>query len=317
MAKVRMLVGLALVLTMGVCQGETLLDVDFTKPDPKGFVIAAVDGNAAQLLDPKTSGVTQVLSLTQNKGGQQGIVWTELKRQVPSFSYIADIRVRWAPVDDEGNEVNPCPADGMALAFADVGIDAAGTAGGNLGLFNNPDVIGRFIALDINTWYGQGLGLGTGDAAGEAAENCQAAYQGGETISFANMKPDFEGAQEDPDTGRSGYDRHSNQGYKGDPAKGGHKLGITRLPQGMKIVNGGLYRYHWNVDSATNTMTVYITGLDDSNKQFQKVKVTEIKSGKPVLDFQGRWGITAATGGAVQYTEVFRVRIDSPMIEPL
>jgi hypothetical protein len=311
MAKVRMLLGLALALTMGVSQAETLLDVDFTKPDPKGFVIATVDSNAAQLLDPGTAGVTQVMSLTQNEGSQQGIIWTELKRQVPSFSFIADIRVRWQTDDPE----SACPADGMALAFADTGTDAAGTAGGNLGLFNNPDQIARFIALDINTWYGQGLGLGTGAEAGEAAGNCRDAYQGGETIAFANMKPDFEGSMEDPDTGRAGYDRHSNEGYKGDPAKGGHKLGITRLPQGMRIVNGGTYRYQWDVDGATNTMTVYVTGLDENNKQFQKVKVAEIQSGKPVLDFEGRWGITAATGGAVQITEVFRARVDVPKLD--
>jgi hypothetical protein len=47
------------------------------------------------------------------------------------------------------------------------------------------------------------------------------------------------------------------------------------------------------------------------------VKVTEIKSGVPVLDFEGRWGLTAATGGAVQWTDVLNARIDVPMIEPL
>lgn len=64
-------------------------------------------------------------------------------------------------------------------------------------------------------------------------------------------------------------------------------------------------------------MTVYITGLEEGNSQFQKVKVAEIKSGPPVLNFSGRWGISGATGGAVQFTEVRRARIDVPMIDPL
>jgi hypothetical protein len=308
--KVHHLLGIvALALTASICQAETLVNTDFST----GSAGWALNGDA-QLRDVNGR---QVLSLTQNEGSQTGVVWTELKRSAPSFSFTADIRVRFLQIDEDGNEYNPCPADGMALAFADTGSDVMGATGGNIGLFGNQDELARFIALDINTWYGQGLGLGSGSEAGAPAENCRAAYQGGETISFANMAPDFEGAQEDENTGRDGYNRHSDQGYKGDPAKGGHKLGITRLPQGMRIVNGGAYRYQWNVDGATNTMSVYVTGLDDNNNQFQKVKVAEIQSGKPVLNFDGRWGITAATGGAVQHTEVLSARIDVPMIDPL
>jgi len=88
----------------------------------------------------------------------------------------------------------------------------------------------------------------------------------------------------------------------------------------MKLVNGGFYRYQWNVDGVNNTMTVYVTGLEESNKQFQKVKVIEAKfdpAKVKIADFEGRWGMSAATGGAVQFTEVARARIDSPMIEPL
>ena len=112
------------------------------------------------------------------------------------------------------------------------------------------------------------------------------------------------------------YDRHTGVNSNENPQRGGMKLGQVGFPQGLKLVNGGTYRYQWNVDGATNMMTVYITGLDENNKQFQKVKVTQITSGVPVLDFEGRWGLTAATGGAVQHTEVLAARIDAPMIDP-
>ena len=31
----------------------------------------------------------------------------------------------------------------------------------------------------------------------------------------------------------------------------------------LKVVNGGWYRYQWNVDAAAGTMTAYVTGLDE------------------------------------------------------
>jgi hypothetical protein len=299
MRRATTLLTLALFLTAsGICWGETLVNTDFSKGST-GWVL----NQDAQL---ETFSGRQVLSLTRNEGSQTGVAWTDVRRRVPSFSFIADIRVRFDPPSD-----GACPADGMTLAYADTSTSAVGGGGGNLGLFNNPDEIGTFIALDINTWYGQGLGGG---------RNCHALNSISETIAFAVMKKDCSTCLESPESGRSGdnaYDRHTGVNSNENPERGGMKLGQSRLPQGMKIVNGGTYRYQWNVDGATNTMTCYVTGLDDNNKQFQKVKVTEIKSGVPVLDFEGRWGLTAATGGAVQWTDVFNVRIDVPMIEPL
>jgi len=295
MGKIRMLMGLAVAMTASLCRAETLVNSDFSKGST-GWVL----NNAAQLV---TVGDRQVLSLTQNETSQAGIVWTELKRRVPSFSFIADLRIRFEP-PDEGS----CPADGMAVAFADAGPNAEGGAGGNLGLFGNPDDLGTFIALDINTWYAQGLGGGL---------NCHASRSISETVSFAVLKTNCDTCQRSPESGRTSYDRHTGVNSYEDPVKGGIKLGQTGFPEGMKLVNGGAYRFQWNVDGATNTMTCFVTGLEERNKQFQKVKVAEIKSGIPTLDFEGRWGITAATGGAVQHSEVLTARIDVPMIEPL
>jgi hypothetical protein len=288
------IVSLAFVV-ISAASADTLINTDFSKGST-GWVLnndatlATVDGR-------------QLMQLTVEATSQTGVIWTELKRTVPSFSFIADMRVRWT---QEGMDINSCPADGMALAFADAPTDAVGGTGGNIGLFANPDVLGRFIALDINTWYGQGLG--TGDCSTNTAK--------GETLAFNNMKIDCPGCLDDEETGRSGYDRHVGQDKPGDPAKGGIRTGQVAIPAGMKIVNGGAWRYHWNVDGATNTVTAYMTGLDDANKQFQKVKVLEVKSGIPVLDFEGRWGVTATTGGAVQITEVFAARIEAPMVAP-
>jgi hypothetical protein len=61
-----------------------------------------------------------------------------------------------------------------------------------------------------------------------------------------------------------------------------------------------------------------VTGLNDSNKQFQKVKVLEqkIAASLGAIDFEGRFGMTAATGGAYIHSDIAAVRIDSPMIDP-
>jgi hypothetical protein len=39
--------------------------------------------------------IAQVLELTSSEENQASAVWTELKQQVPSFSFIAEVRVRY------------------------------------------------------------------------------------------------------------------------------------------------------------------------------------------------------------------------------
>lgn len=266
-----------LTLTTLAARAETLVSTDFSKGST-GWVLSGT----AQLLDPATAGVSQVLALTQNDYSQTGVAWTEISRRVPSFSLTADVRIRHQA---EGFSV--CPADGMALVFAPVETSATGNGGGSLGIFG----IERFTAFELNTYHGQGLGEGDCNDGGNVTFGFDVIYPGS-------------------DDARSG-------GSQGTPDAGGPKIGQIVPPNGMTVVNGGFYRYQWNV-AADGMMTVYATGLEESNRQIQKVKVLEVKfPNASAIDFAGRWGLTAATGGAVQHVEILTARIDAPMIDPL
>jgi hypothetical protein len=288
MVKVRTLLGVvALALTMSASQAATLLETDFSQ-NSTGWVL----NGTAQLLDPQTAGVTQLLSLTQHEGSQTGTAWTEIAQQVPSFSFTADMRIRWdaAKAEEVGSDTS-CPADGIAMVFAPVATDAQGTGGGGLGLIG----LETFTAFELNTWRGQGLGDETQRATCDSGNHV--------TFAFDVFTPET-------------ADPTRVDGVAGTPETGGAKIGQVVPPSGMQVVNGGLFRYQWNV-AEDGTMAVYVTGLEDSNNAIQKVKVLEVKFPSSPINFEGRWGLTAATGGATQYSEVLRARIDSPMIEPL
>jgi hypothetical protein len=269
----------------GACRAATLVSTDFSKGDTQGWVlngdqvkIVEVAGDAAHV---------KALLLTSDDGGQPGVAWTTAKFKVPSFSYIADVQIRH-------DFSLGCPADGFAISFANVDdTSTVGGGGGALGLFGGPD---RFTAFEINTWRDQG--------AGTEADRADCTSGKNETFSIDLINPDVE-------------DNARVPGDNGAPDKGGPKIGQIVPPAGMKIVNGGFYRYQWNV-APDSTMTVYVTGLSDGNKQFQKVKVLEVKIDPALkaIDFEGRFGLHAATGGAFQITEVAAVRIESPIVEP-
>jgi hypothetical protein len=284
----------ALALTMSASQAATLIDTDFSKGSA-GWVL----NQDAQLLDPQTAGITQVLSLTQHLGSQTGTAWTEMSQKVDSFSFIADIRIRFssALTEETGGDPN-CPADGVVMGFAPVEADFVGGGGGSISLFSGE--VETFTSMVINTWRGAGNGNDDERAVCDNGKN--------ETFEFGVVTPSY------------GDFTRPQDGIVRTPDEGGSKINQVNPPSGMKLVNGGFYRYQFNVDGVNNTMAVYVTGLDESNKQFQKVKVIEAKfdaAKVKVLDFQGRWGLAAATGGAVQFTDVARARIDSPMIDPL
>jgi hypothetical protein len=85
----------------------------------------------------------------------------------------------------------------------------------------------------------------------------------------------------------------------------------------MQILNGGFYRYQWNV-AEDGTMQVFVTGVSRINRQFQQVKVLEAKI-DPALQpirFPGRFGLSAGTGGASIGVAVAAARIDSPVEPP-
>jgi hypothetical protein len=262
-----------------VCPAETLVETDLAH-GATGWVL---NGDAHLL----TIGGRQVLSLTQNEEIQIGVAWTELKRRVPSFSFIADVRVRFHPP-----EPGSCPADAMTMVFAPVATDAVGASGGALGLVGGVDT---FTCFEINTWWEQ-------DRDRPAAErDCASGKYA--AFAFDWISPQIEYSNRLP-------------GENGTPEKGGPKIGQVRPPAGLQIVNGGWYRYQWNADGATNTMSIYVTGLEERNKQFQKVEVLKVKFPKNPIDFEGRFGLTATTGGSVQHVDITAVRIEAPMIAP-
>jgi Bacterial lectin len=285
MRNARTLLALILALAAGtVGHAATLVATDFSQ----GAAGWHLNGKA-KLASINGDSRAQVLSLTQNAGNQRATAWSEMSFKIPSFSFIADVRIRFEP-----GGIGDCPADGVALAFAPVPADALGGGGGNLGLFASPGTISTVTAFEINTWSGQGLG---------DQERNDCVFGKNETFAIDVVRPDVPNKD----------DSRFNRG--GTPEKGGFKIGQVLPPQGMAIVNAGFYRYQWNV-AENGDMTVYVSGLDDFNRPFQKVKVLEVQGIKDAINFEGRFGLAAGTGGLMQHAEVAAVRIDSPMVEP-
>jgi len=278
----RFIFAAALALVTASAQAATLINSDFTLADAARPVTAwQTNGDAGLDINPSTVGVPIILKLTDNLGDQTGTVWSLQEFEVPSFTMWADVNIdftREFPAN--------CPADGFAMAFAAVAPDARGGGGGSLGLYGAEEILPRFIAMELNTWRAQGL---------EETDNCENGKF--TTFAFANNSVD------------TGIGREA-----GAPDTGGAKVGQTT--SAVKIVNGGWYRYQWNVDTAAGTMTVNITGLDEANKAVQNQEMAKVTftGSAPKLGFKGRFGLTAATGGAVQGTYVRSVRVDSPMV---
>jgi hypothetical protein len=291
MGKATTLLVLVMALVPAIAgRAATPVTTDFSK-DASGW---SLNGNArlAKLSEAKVATLggaklEQVLELTSSEENQASAVWTEVKQKVPSFSFIAEVRIRY-----DGGGFNDCPSDGVTLAFAPVNKDAKGSEGGSLGLFGG--AIETFTAFELNTFSAQGLG------SEEEMQNCMA----GKHVTFAI------------DVVHPGTDTERTPGMSGTLEKGGAKIGQVLPPEGMKVVNGGWFRYQWNV-AENGTMTVYATGLDEENKKFQKVKILEVKfPDNKAIDFEGRWGLTAGTGAGFETVEVAKGRVETPMVEP-
>jgi hypothetical protein len=296
MQRGRFIFAAALALATTSAQAATLVNTDFTLSNlsdaSAGVAAWRTAGTAGlELNAPGYPPVT--LALTHNVGSEGGAAWTIQEFTVPSFSMWADVNIDFNRLDESGNLTNDnCPADGIALAFASIPNfaktqDVVGGAGGSLGLYGRETVLPRFIAFEVNTWKGQAL---------EDTDDCS-------TNKFTTF------AFADNDVATVGVARDA-----GAADTGGGKVG--QVAAGDKIVNGGWYRYQWNVDTATGKMEAYITGLDDANKAIQNKKVAEVtfSGGAPKLGFAGRFGITAGTGGAVQGTRISHIRVDSPAV---
>jgi len=291
----RFIFAAALALAAASAQAATLVNTDFTLSDatklPTDWKTAGTAG-----LELRGPGSTPAISLalTHNIGNEAAAAWTVQEFEGPSFSMWADVNIDFNRLDASGAITNDnCPADGFAMAFAQIPdfatkLDVVGGGGGSLGLFGVETVIPRFIGFEVNTWKGQAL---------EDTDDCSTNKF--TTFAFENNNSDT-GVNRDP----------------GAADTGGAKVGQTAAPAGVKIVNGGWYRYQWNVDTAAGTMSATVTGLDDANKAVSNQKLAEVTftGSAPKLGFKGRFGVTGGTGGAVQGTRISHIRVDSPMV---
>src|SRR5262245_34566503 len=108
MGKARTLLATALLLvSVAASEAATLITTDFTTGQAPGWVL----NGRARFRDVSSVDASrpQALSLTQNGDTQLGVVWTEMKFRVPSFSFMADVLIR--------HPGSSCPADGFAMAF--------------------------------------------------------------------------------------------------------------------------------------------------------------------------------------------------------
>jgi len=161
MQRGRFIFAAALALTTVSAQAAIVSSTDFTLQDATRAPTKWEFNNNVGLSFNRlgTSPVVD-LGLADNKGSQYGIAWTNDTFKLDSFSMYADIIVDFHP---RGPGVSAdCPADGFALAFgAPTDQFQVGGGGGSLGLYSNGDGIPQFIALEVNTWYGQALRIRT------------------------------------------------------------------------------------------------------------------------------------------------------------
>jgi len=281
----------------GVAQAQMpVVSTDFTLQDmsrlPTNWTL-----NGYARLELNTVSATPLvdLGITNNEGNNASAVWTNDTFMLPSFTMWADVNIDFHPHTTALAGVDmTCPADGFAMAFAATTDQySLGGGGGSIGLYGSDD-IPQFIAAEVNTWYGNDL---------DDTSTCTT----GKNVTF-----EFTNADSNTGNGRS---------MGGDTNAGGAYIGQVTAPdalQKMGLVNGGWFRYQWDVDSTAGTMDLYLTGLQDSNKAIQNMKVNSVKfaASAPKLMFKGRFGLTAGTGGGTQGTHVAQVVVVSPAVAP-
>jgi hypothetical protein len=87
--------------------------------------------------------------------------------------------------------------------------------------------------------------------------------------------------------------------------------GWTPLPAGVKLVDGGTWRFTLRVtpSGANSRAEVFLEG---GNSKLPLTKIADYTSTTPVLPPEGRFGFTAGTGAATEFTDVFNVTVVSP-----
>jgi len=285
---------LALVATGAMAATTPMVSTDFTLADSTKLPTNwTVNGDAG--IDLAISGTTisapDGVALAKNNSSVASSMFTNDTFTVPSFTMFADVNIDFHP-NGPGVDAT-CPADGFAMVFANAAKPTAlGGGGGAIGLYGNPTDLPQFIAAEVNTWYGNDL---------DDTSTCTTGKN--VTIEFTD------------EDASSGTDR--NMG--GDVSAGGAYIGQVTAPDALQnkgLVNGGWYRFQWDVDSASGNMDLYVTGLDASNKAIQNMKLNSVtfKSSAPKLSFKGRFGVTAGTGGGTEGVHVRQVVVVSPAL---
>lgn len=268
------------------------VSTDFTLQDMKRLPTNWTLNGDAQF-EVTFNGTTPVfndVSLSRDNGGTGSSMWTNDTFTLPSFSMYADINVDFHP--NEAGVDPTCPADGFTLAFANTSKpEALGGTGGNIGLYGSDADIPQFIGFEVNTWYGNDL---------DDTSTCTT----GKNVTF-----EFADIDSSTGTGRT---------MGGTATAGGAFVGQVTAPDALQkgLINGGWYRYQYDVDTTTGKMDVYLTGLDDSNKAIQNMKLNEVTfaASAPKLAFKGRFGLTAGSGGGAEGVRVRQVVVLSPAV---
>jgi hypothetical protein len=283
---------LALVASGAMAATTPVVSTDFTLADatrlPSNWTING-DAGIDLSISGNTISAPSGVALAKNTASIASSMFTNDTFTLPSFTMWADVNVDFHP---NGPGVDgTCPADGFAMVFASAAKPTAiGGGGGAIGLYSNPTDLPQFIAAETNTWYGNDL---------DDTSTCTT----GKNVTF-----EFTNANSDTSVDR-------NMG--GDTNAGGAYINQVTAPDALQntgLVNGGWYRFQWDVDSTAGTMDLYVTGLDDSNKAIQNMKVNSatFAASAPKFNFAGRFGLTAGTGGGTEGVHVRQVVVVSP-----
>jgi len=87
--------------------------------------------------------------------------------------------------------------------------------------------------------------------------------------------------------------------------------GWTAFPAGVKLVDGGTWRFTLRVtpSGANSHAEVFLEG---GNDKLKPTKIADYTSDRRVLPAEGRFGFTAASGAATEFTDLFNVTVVSP-----
>lgn len=91
--------------------------------------------------------------------------------------------------------------------------------------------------------------------------------------------------------------------------------GWTTLPAGVKLVDGGVWRFTLRVTPAGSNSHAEVF-LEGGSGKLARTKIADYTSDSPALPAMGRFGFTAATGGATEFTDVYGVTVIAPAAGP-